>query len=167
MKKNFVSLEKKFIVIFGVFNAFVCVVLPVALTFFRFNYENLKVDRLIPRIPKAIQNEVITHMEPFEKIYFERFFKAAINVRELKDIKLSDVNGKILVEQTKGNVPDKYTQKLHYDLKSPKTGKPLGSVDIIITRDHIYSEIWGEFWQIFAALVFWSLFFKLGGVVFL
>jgi signal transduction histidine kinase/CheY-like chemotaxis protein len=154
---KFVPLEKKFLFIIGVFNTFVCIVIPIALTYFRLNYENLKVDKLITRIPNSIKTEVIPHMEPFKREYFERFFKAAINVRELKYLKLSDADGNVLVEQRKGNVPDKYTQDFNYKLKSSKTGKNLGSVDLIITRDHIYEEIQGEFWQTFVAMVTWSL----------
>jgi len=157
MEKKFVSIENKFIIILGVFNAFVCILVPITLTFFSFNYENIKIDRLIERVPQAIKRDVIPHMEPFDKIYFKRFFRAAINVRELKEIKISDADGNVLTDERKGNVDDEYTQKLHYELKSPKSGKLIGSVDLIITRDYIYAEITAEFLKIFIAMVIWSL----------
>ena len=145
-------------IILGVFSTLVCILIPIILTFLSFNYENVKVDRLIAKIPTAIEKNVITHIEPFEKEYFERFFRAAINLRELKEIKLSDLKGNILVDQLKGNEPDQYIQYFHYELKSPKTGKLIGYLDITITRDHIYQEVMAEFLKIFIAMVFWSLF---------
>lgn len=142
----------------GVFNAFVCIIVPIALTFFSFNYENRKIDRLITEIPKSIRANVLTHMEPFDQKFFERFFQAAINVPEVKYIRLSDQQGKTLVEQRKGNYPDKYTENLNYKLTGLKSGKHIGYVDLTITRDRIYEEVTNEFLKIFISMVLWSVF---------
>ncbi|RLA64718.1 MAG: hypothetical protein DRQ88_07560 [Epsilonproteobacteria bacterium] len=156
--KKFVSLEKKFIFILGIFNAFVCILIPIALTSYRYQYQDLKIDRLIENIPKVIEKDVLTHMEPFNRKYFENFFQAAINVPQLKYLRLNDSQGNLLVEEKKGNQPDKYTQKLHYKLMGLKSGKHIGSVDLIVTRDKVYAAIKSDFLNIFIAMVIWSVF---------